>query len=238
MTFNIHQLLHLVQSVADLGPLWAHHGYPFEDGNGQLVKTVKSAKGVLHQICRSINFKRCITVIYFGKSHKVDIWVSKLSLLEEFSESFVRMVKNECLFSSTVRKRTDDSFAQTKNGMFIKIEEFIIDSLEKKEYTLCKQINTIDLKNELDLQDFPCLDTSKTYEISTSEINETEKSSKDDLLSGFEARQSQFLIETEDSSLLFATESIIDSVVQNSQTSEILMNYKLDDPKKKPVMTF
>ncbi|KAL7292617.1 hypothetical protein TKK_0013746 [Trichogramma kaykai] len=143
MTFNIHQLLHLVQSVADLGPLWAHHGYPFEDGNGQLVKTVKSAKGVLHQICRSINFKRCITVIYFGKSHKVDIWVSKLSLLEEFSESFVRMVKNECLFSSTVRKRTDDSFAQTKNGMFIKIEEFIIDSLEKKEYTLCKQINTI-----------------------------------------------------------------------------------------------
>uniref|UniRef100_A0ABD2XFI0 Uncharacterized protein n=1 Tax=Trichogramma kaykai TaxID=54128 RepID=A0ABD2XFI0_9HYME len=181
MTFNIHQLLHLVQSVADWGPLWAHHGYPFEDGNGQLVKTVKSAKGVLHQICRSINFKRCITLMevhlkdknsktlnfcrnldtkfttksfkvtspsicrYFGKSHKVDdIWVSKLSLLEEFSESFVRMVKNECLFSSTVRKRTDDSFAQTKNGMFIKIEEFIIDSLEKKEYTLCKQINTIE----------------------------------------------------------------------------------------------
>ncbi|KAL7288249.1 hypothetical protein TKK_0017590 [Trichogramma kaykai] len=33
MTFNVHQLLHLVQSVADWGPLWAHHGYPFEDGN-------------------------------------------------------------------------------------------------------------------------------------------------------------------------------------------------------------
>ncbi|XP_024892185.1 uncharacterized protein LOC112467697 isoform X1 [Temnothorax curvispinosus] len=54
MTYNVHQLLHLAQSVADWGPLWAHSGYCFENGNGQLVRKIHGAKGVVHQICRSI----------------------------------------------------------------------------------------------------------------------------------------------------------------------------------------
>ena len=52
MTFNIHQLLHLAQSIADWGPLWAHSGYCFENGNGQLVRKIQAAKGVIHQLCR------------------------------------------------------------------------------------------------------------------------------------------------------------------------------------------
>ena len=51
MTFNIHQLLHLAQSVANWGPLWSHWGYPFEAGNGQLLKAAHASKGVLHQLC-------------------------------------------------------------------------------------------------------------------------------------------------------------------------------------------
>lgn len=54
MTYNVHQLLHLAQSVADWGPLWAHSGYCFENGNGQIVRKVHGAKDVVHQICRSI----------------------------------------------------------------------------------------------------------------------------------------------------------------------------------------
>ncbi|XP_072756904.1 uncharacterized protein [Anoplolepis gracilipes] len=54
MTYNVHQLLHLAQSVANWGPLWAHSGYCFESGNGQIVRKVHGAKGVVHQICRSI----------------------------------------------------------------------------------------------------------------------------------------------------------------------------------------
>ncbi|XP_046393844.1 uncharacterized protein LOC124161530 isoform X1 [Ischnura elegans] len=36
MTYNIHQLLHLPESVRRWGPLWAHNGYPFECENGCL----------------------------------------------------------------------------------------------------------------------------------------------------------------------------------------------------------
>ncbi|KAL7288343.1 hypothetical protein TKK_0017677 [Trichogramma kaykai] len=63
MSFNMHQLLHLAQSVIDWGPLWAHHGYPFENGNGEIARAAKSANGVLLQICRNVNFKQCIVTI-------------------------------------------------------------------------------------------------------------------------------------------------------------------------------
>ena len=35
-TANVHQLLHLADSVRYLGPLWAHSTFPFEDTNGWL----------------------------------------------------------------------------------------------------------------------------------------------------------------------------------------------------------
>ena len=34
MTYNVHQLLHLRDSVEDLGPLWSHSCFFFEDLNG------------------------------------------------------------------------------------------------------------------------------------------------------------------------------------------------------------
>lgn len=58
MTYNVHQLLHLPSSVVNWGPLWAHFGYPFENGNGNLLKMIKAAKGIVYQIIRYINRKQ------------------------------------------------------------------------------------------------------------------------------------------------------------------------------------
>ncbi|XP_077514328.1 uncharacterized protein LOC144125105 [Amblyomma americanum] len=55
-TFNVHQLLHLAKSVEMLGPLWGTSTFPFENGNGQLLKLVTAAQGVPLQIA-----ERCIT---------------------------------------------------------------------------------------------------------------------------------------------------------------------------------
>ena len=35
-TANVHMLLHLPDSVRNLGPLWAHSAFPFEGMNGWL----------------------------------------------------------------------------------------------------------------------------------------------------------------------------------------------------------
>lgn len=36
MTIKVHQLLHLVECVRHLGPLWAHSCFPFESFNGRI----------------------------------------------------------------------------------------------------------------------------------------------------------------------------------------------------------
>lgn len=58
MTYNVHQLTHIAQSVKDWGPLWAHSGYPFEGGNGKLLTFIQAAKGVPYQITRCISIRQ------------------------------------------------------------------------------------------------------------------------------------------------------------------------------------
>ncbi|XP_040066795.1 uncharacterized protein LOC120840366 [Ixodes scapularis] len=50
LTFNIHQLVHLAKSVRMTGPLWVTSTFPFEGGNGEILKLVSAAKGVPQQI--------------------------------------------------------------------------------------------------------------------------------------------------------------------------------------------
>ncbi|KAL7290581.1 hypothetical protein TKK_0015346 [Trichogramma kaykai] len=63
MTSNVHQLMHLTQSVINWGPLWSHSGYGFENGNGKIVQQVQAAKGVVHQICRNIGMSRSAMIL-------------------------------------------------------------------------------------------------------------------------------------------------------------------------------
>ncbi|KAH9367257.1 hypothetical protein HPB48_021367 [Haemaphysalis longicornis] len=56
-TFNVHQLAHLTKSVEMLGPLWGTSTFPFENGNGMLVKLVTAAQGVPFQIAERVLMK-------------------------------------------------------------------------------------------------------------------------------------------------------------------------------------
>ncbi|CAN7995027.1 unnamed protein product [Ixodes pacificus] len=50
MSFNVHQLLHLANTVRQMGPLWANSAFPFETGNGQLLRHITAAKGIPQQV--------------------------------------------------------------------------------------------------------------------------------------------------------------------------------------------
>lgn len=63
MTFNIHLLLHLVESVLNWGPLHTHSAYPFESGNFELLKIINAAKGVYQQVCRHINLRYSYSIL-------------------------------------------------------------------------------------------------------------------------------------------------------------------------------
>ncbi|XP_046404345.1 uncharacterized protein LOC124169703 [Ischnura elegans] len=57
MTYNVHQLLHLAESVRKWGPLWSHTAFPFENAIGVLKRVVKGARGIPHQVTRSLELK-------------------------------------------------------------------------------------------------------------------------------------------------------------------------------------
>ena len=53
MTYNVHQLLHLRDCVEDLGPLWSHSCFFFEDLNGDfrdLFHGTQNIDGQVHVI--------------------------------------------------------------------------------------------------------------------------------------------------------------------------------------------
>ncbi|XP_067208774.1 uncharacterized protein [Linepithema humile] len=54
MTFNVHSLLHFVESVRISGPLWASSTFPFENGIFLFKQNVNAAKGISYQI--SVNW--------------------------------------------------------------------------------------------------------------------------------------------------------------------------------------
>ena len=50
MTASLHSLLHLPDSVRNLGPLWSHSCFPFESANGDLLKLFHGSQGIEKQV--------------------------------------------------------------------------------------------------------------------------------------------------------------------------------------------
>ena len=186
MRYNIHQFLHVVQSILDWGPAWAHFGYPFENHNGRIKRCVHAAKGVLRQICRYLTMSQALIVLrenvatvvdnsqvlqicddlenrntkssvkegahrYFGKSMPcVPSIVQQYNLPEEHTRAYKKLVKDNCVFKSIDIKcyRSDNSFAVTADGDFIQIKQFIINSHDKIEYTVCRKVEVANNQNE------------------------------------------------------------------------------------------
>lgn len=56
VTLNVHQLVHLVDNVRQLGPVYSHSCFPFEDKNGLLLKMVRGTQNIDQQIVTGISF--------------------------------------------------------------------------------------------------------------------------------------------------------------------------------------
>ena len=58
MSFNVHQLGHICQTVRNWGPLWQSSAFMFESYYGNILKHVKSSNGVPVQITKRIQLER------------------------------------------------------------------------------------------------------------------------------------------------------------------------------------
>ncbi|XP_044167373.1 uncharacterized protein LOC122951430 [Acropora millepora] len=59
-TFNVHCLLHLTERVIDLGPLWTHSCFCFEDFNGELRSLFHGTQSIEEQIVLAISVQQKI----------------------------------------------------------------------------------------------------------------------------------------------------------------------------------
>lgn len=178
MTYNMHQLLHICKSVADLGPLWAHSTFAFESANHDLMQAIKCAKGTPQQIARYVNLNhnsiislehvysyastvvkfycdivlesrsknvmKSRSTIYFGKGFVITGDQVNYLHLSKNARFFDKMVKNGCLYESKQRckQRSNNSFAQLRNGKYIRICRFIFDQEQNKEFIVCNFVET------------------------------------------------------------------------------------------------
>ena len=60
LTLNAHSLLHLPQTVKEIGPLWCHSCFPFENANGDLLKMFHGTQFVDIQIVNALNIVQLI----------------------------------------------------------------------------------------------------------------------------------------------------------------------------------
>lgn len=60
MTFNLHSMLHLCESVRQSGPLWATSTFPFENGIFHFKRHINAPHGVSHQIANLVLKKKLI----------------------------------------------------------------------------------------------------------------------------------------------------------------------------------
>lgn len=59
-TMNVHSLIHLVQTVKNLGPLWSYSCFGFESMNGHVKKHCHGTRNVLPQLVRNLRFHQSI----------------------------------------------------------------------------------------------------------------------------------------------------------------------------------
>lgn len=67
-TINIHSLLHLSDDVRNLGPLWTHSCFPFENFNGNLLKLFHGSQNVELQIVSAVAITQSLPVLSYKLS--------------------------------------------------------------------------------------------------------------------------------------------------------------------------
>ncbi|XP_062599958.1 uncharacterized protein LOC134261548 [Saccostrea cucullata] len=89
MSFNVHQLLHVAQSVRNWGPIWGTSTFPFEGNGGHLLTMFKGTQHVSTQICKSLilfqEAKRLSLFHLCNASDSVKFFCDKLQECEHVS---------------------------------------------------------------------------------------------------------------------------------------------------------
>ncbi|XP_011688165.1 PREDICTED: uncharacterized protein LOC105450146 [Wasmannia auropunctata] len=137
MTFNVHSLLHVVQSVKKSGPLWATSAFPFENGiylckkwlNGPRIVSIQLSTKWLQS---NLNVEKCNVELLGASDDPQDYDKYLISLvvnnLNAKPKLFSRCKFKNAIFHGTSysrRTRNDDSIVMLNCNKIIQIRLFV-----------------------------------------------------------------------------------------------------------------
>lgn len=118
MVVNIHNLLHLVWSVQNWGPLWSQSTFSFEQMNGVLARFVNGSRHPLHQICTKYTIDRSLRPSNVRNSATIKSVITTPNLNEQEIEAlesngidatniicYCRAIVNNVTYSSCAYKK-------------------------------------------------------------------------------------------------------------------------------------
>lgn len=142
-TFNVHQLLHLGKSVRMFGPLWATSTFPFENGNGHVLRLVSAAKGVPMQIAErcimreTVEAARCTVPLVSFSDHTISLLEPRRNSLFQNSVLGIPQPQGELLVDfQTVWKNKLGFIPDMQRYLRAQVGQIIIHSVK---YTCAKK---------------------------------------------------------------------------------------------------
>ena len=109
-TANFHLLLHLVDGVRTLGPLWTHSCFHFEDKNGFLLKTFHGTQNIQFQIISAVSISKKLPELkrtFLPEEGPITDFYKKLISSKRISDGLELTEGYFALGASSERKLTD-----------------------------------------------------------------------------------------------------------------------------------
>lgn len=167
-TYNVHQLLHLGESVRRWGPLWSHTCFPFEAAIGRLKKVLSAFRGIPHQVVRRLDLIRSLNIMSSSLDVREDVEEYTRNVTGSHSQAVFRTDNNEVIFgvSKTYNgvgdflqfdkviskgvvyeehresnsRKFDNSFVILNNDKFCRIQSILTDSTRCKVFFVVEEI--------------------------------------------------------------------------------------------------
>ena len=102
MLMSIHQLLHLCDNVVQLGPLWTHSCFPFEDKNRFILKTIHDSQKIECQLQSAVNMMHSIPEIIHEKISKNEILMKFYMNMNKYKYNYSQLGSNETKISENI----------------------------------------------------------------------------------------------------------------------------------------
>lgn len=162
MTMNVHTLLHIVECVRNMGPLWAYSMFVFESFNGRLKKYGQNSSNVINQIVEKMYIQSIQTNKIIPKNVKIEqlgdripkanVGIREIATIQKICDInkcqfYATFDRCNIKFTSKIYKKarnTIDYFLHFENDCYGKVL-FYFD--EKKCYALIEEFV---LENKID----------------------------------------------------------------------------------------